>query len=99
MYQKHYQDDKNFALWLRMLSALAFVPPNDIIRYFGLLIDEICNNFNDECNDVIGYFEDTDIGICYIKFIRWYSDPVYKGARESCQPPPYSLSPLLLNFL
>ena len=91
--QKHYQDDENFALWLRMLSALAFVPSNDIIRYFGLLIDEIRNNFNDECDDVIGYFEDAYIGICFIKFIRWYTDPVCKGAMESCDPPPYCLSP------
>ena len=53
-----------------MLSALAFVPSNDVIRYFGLLIDEIRNNFNDECDDVIGYFEDSYIGICFIKFIR-----------------------------
>ena len=56
--QNHYQDDENFALWLRMLSALAFVPPNDVIRYFELLIDEIRNNFNDECDDLIDCFED-----------------------------------------
>ena len=68
--QNHYQDDENFALWLRMLSALAFVPPNDVIRYFELLIDEIRNNFNDECDDLIDYFEDTYIGICFIKFIK-----------------------------
>ena len=43
----HYQGDENFALWLRMLCALAFVPPNDVIRYFELLIDEIRNEFND----------------------------------------------------
>ena len=60
--QNHYQDDENFALWLRMLSALAFVPPNDVIRYFELLIDEIRNNFNDECDDLMDYFEDTYIG-------------------------------------
>ena len=53
-----------------MLSALAFVPPNDVIRYFELLIDEIRNNFNDECDDLIDYFEDTSIGICFIKFIK-----------------------------
>ena len=34
-----------------MHSALAFVPPNDVTRYFELLIDEIRNNFNDECDD------------------------------------------------
>ena len=39
--QNHYQDDENFVLWLRLLSALALVPPNDVIHYFELLIDEI----------------------------------------------------------
>ena len=68
--QNPYQGDENFPLWLRMLSALAFVPPNDAIRYFELMIDEIRNNFNDECDDLIDYFEDTYIGICFIKFIK-----------------------------
>ena len=68
--QNHYQDDENFALWFCMLFALAFVPPNDIIHYFELLIDEICNNFNDECDDLIDYVEDNYIGICCIKFIE-----------------------------
>ena len=68
--QNHYQDDENFALWLRMLSALVFVPPNDVIRYFELLIDEIRNNFNDECDDLIDYFEDTYIGNRVIKTIK-----------------------------
>ena len=59
--QNHYQNDKNFALWLCMLSALALV-----IHYFELLIDEIFNNFN----DLIDYIEDNYIGICCIKFIE-----------------------------
>ena len=75
--QNPYQDDKNFALWLHMLSALAVVPPNDVIRYFELLIDEIRNNFIHECDDLIDYFEDTYIGICFIKFIKSYSGHVY----------------------
>ena len=45
--QNHYKDDENFALWLCMLSALAFVSSNDVIRYFELLIGKIRNNFND----------------------------------------------------
>ena len=53
-----------------MLSALAFVPPNDVIRYFELLIDEIRNNFNDEGDDLIDYFEDTYIGNRVIKTIK-----------------------------
>ena len=57
-------------MWLRMLSALAFVPPNNVIRYFELLIDEFRNNFNNESDDLIDYFENTYIGICFIKFIN-----------------------------
>ena len=53
-----------------MLSALAFVPPNDVIRYFELLIDEIRNNFNDECDDLIDYLGDTYIGNRFIKIIK-----------------------------
>ena len=68
--QNHYQVNENFALWLRMFSALAFVPPNDYIRYFEFLIDEIRNNFNDECDDLIGYIGDTYIGNRFIKIIK-----------------------------
>ena len=53
-----------------MFSALAFVPPNDVIHYFELLIDEIRNNFNDESDDLIDYLEDTNIGIYCIKLIK-----------------------------
>ena len=60
-----------------MFSALAFIPTNDITHYFELPIDEIRNNSNDECDDLIDYFEDTFIGICFIKFIKWYLGPVY----------------------
>ena len=68
--QNHYQDDENFALWLRMFSALAFIPTNDVTHYFELPIDEIRNNSNDECDDLIDYFENTFIGICFVKFIK-----------------------------
>ena len=85
--QNHYQDDENFALWLRILSALAFVRSNDVIRYFELLIDKICNNFNDECNDLINYFEYTYLGIFFIKFIKWYQGLCTRGASEPCPLP------------
>ena len=79
--QSSYQDDENFALWFCMVSALAFVPPNGVIRYSELLIveireskscktPEICSNFKNECDDLIDYFEDTYIGICFNKFIK-----------------------------
>ena len=78
-------------LRLRMPSALPFVPPNNVIRYFELLIYEIRNNFNDECDDLIDYFEDTYIGICFIEFIKWYS--VYNESQRIMPPPPSSCPP------
>ena len=95
--QNQYQDNKNFTMWLRMLSALAFVPPNNVIRYFELLIDEFRNNFNNESDDLIDYFENTYIGICFIKFIKWYSGPLYKGNQGTMSPPPSLLPPLLFK--
>ena len=65
--QKHYQDDENFALWLRRLSTLAFVPPNDVIRYFQLLTTF---NWQLSIDNMIDCFEDTYIDICFIKFIK-----------------------------
>ena len=53
-----------------MLSVLPFIPPNDVIRYFELLIDEICNNFNNDYDSLTDYLEDTYIGIWFIKFIE-----------------------------
>ena len=77
-------DNENFALWLCMFSALAFVLPNDVMRYFEILVDVIRNTFNDECDDLKDYFEDTYIDICFIKLIKLYSGSVYKGEREMC---------------
>ena len=53
-----------------MLSAIPFVPQNDVIRYFELLLDKIRNIFKNECNDLTDYFEETYIGIYFLKFIK-----------------------------
>ena len=45
-----------------MLSALTFVPPNNVIPYYEELCDNIRNTFNEDCDDVIEYFEDNYIG-------------------------------------
>ena len=45
-----------------MLAALAFVPPNNVIPYYEELCDNIRNTFNEDCDDVIEYFEDNYIG-------------------------------------
>ena len=42
--------------------ALAFIPLPDLERAFGDLFNEIRNNFNNDMDDVLNYFEDTYIG-------------------------------------
>ena len=56
--QERYGQDAQFALAMRMLPALAFVPQGDVVQYFELLEDM----FPDEAEDVITYFEHTYIG-------------------------------------
>ena len=40
--QGRYIAEVDFALHLRMIGALAFVPPNDVVASFDELVDEIC---------------------------------------------------------
>lgn len=58
--QQRYQDDEVFALQVRMLPALAFVPPDDVIRAFTILTDG--NYLPGELDQVVSYFESTWIG-------------------------------------
>ena len=55
-----YDTDAEFALNIRMLSALAFLPPNRVVEGFNLLIDE--NIIPGEADSVLDYFEDNWIG-------------------------------------
>ena len=50
--QQRHQEDTDFALKLRMIPALVFVPPQDVIAAFEELCDE----------PVVDYFEDTYMG-------------------------------------
>lgn len=58
-----YKLDPNFALHIRMISALAFVPPNNVILAFEELLDSpfFCEN-EEFLNPLTNYFEDTWIG-------------------------------------
>ena len=60
--QAHYVNDDEFSIHLRMIAALAFVPPFDVEDAFEELALEIRNRFNIEADDVLDYFEDTYIG-------------------------------------
>ena len=39
--QKRYVEDTEFALHMRMVASLAFLPPQDVIASFDLLRDQI----------------------------------------------------------
>ena len=56
--QERYENDANFALQCRMISALAFVPTADVVAAFEALSAELPN----ELLDIMDYFEDTYIG-------------------------------------
>ena len=60
--QEHYTNYPEFALHLRMISALAFVPPNDVQNSFVQLAVLIRNQFGNSADEVLDYFEDNYVG-------------------------------------
>jgi hypothetical protein len=60
--QVRYNTDQEFALHLRMISAIAFLPPNNVIDGFEVLCDAIRNHYGGDVDDLLEYFEDTYIG-------------------------------------
>ena len=58
--QRRYENDSYFALQMRHLASLAFVPTEDVVKAFEDLIDRV--DFPSEAQEVIDYFEDTWIG-------------------------------------
>lgn len=57
-----YNQDEEFGLHLRMVSALAFLPPGDVIDGFEELSDNIQELYGDAVGGLLEYFEDTYIG-------------------------------------
>ena len=53
--------DEEFAMTIRMLAALAFVPPNDVIDSFDTLADYSRNGYGQDLDDMLDYFEDNHI--------------------------------------
>lgn len=61
--QSKYADDPEFAVRVRMLNALAFVPVNDVITKFEELQEtEYYKDHEEELSPLINYFEDVWIG-------------------------------------
>jgi len=56
--QQRYQEDSDFALKLRMIPALAFVPTVDVVEAF----EELSEILPPECRPITDYFEDSYIG-------------------------------------
>jgi len=60
--QEQYQADGEFALHLRMIAALAFIPPDEVVNAFDRLCEVIRNTYQNDADRVLDYFEDTYIG-------------------------------------
>ena len=60
--QIRYMADEEFALTIRMLAALAFVPPNDVIDSFDTLADYSRNGYGQDLDNMLDYFEGNCIG-------------------------------------
>ncbi len=56
--QVQYREDETLSLATRMIPAIAFVHPDDVVESFELLQDEI----PEELQPIMDYFEDTFIG-------------------------------------
>ena len=54
--------DQDFAVHLRMIVAVAFIPVGFVVNAFEDLATEIRRIFNNDADDVLDYFEDTYIG-------------------------------------
>ena len=53
-----YENEPNFAMQCRMIAALAFVPPANVVAAFETLRDHL----PDDLDPVLDYFEDTYVG-------------------------------------
>ena len=60
--QERYKNDAEFSLHLRMIAAVAFVPPNDTVAVFEELSDEIRNTYNADADQILDYIEDSYTG-------------------------------------
>lgn len=58
--RKRYLEDEDFAISMRMFTALAFVPPEKVVDVFA----NLCEAIPDTAHGFIPYMEETYIG-CY----------------------------------
>ena len=55
--QDRYKEDPEFALHLRILVALAFVPENNVIQFFKQLCGNVQQVYSDDYEEILNYFE------------------------------------------
>ena len=60
--QDRYLNEPELSLHLRMVLALAFVPPVDVVESFERLHDLLREAYGDNLDEVLEYFENTYIG-------------------------------------
>ena len=59
--QERYMNDPQFGLLLRVITALAFVLPQDVVNSFHELSVVFRNQYDGDVDEVLDYFEDTYI--------------------------------------
>ena len=60
--KERYINEEEFSTTLRMVLAISFVPPDDVIVFFEELSDVIRDRFGIACDEILEYFEDNYIG-------------------------------------
>ena len=55
-------NEPEFGLQLRMITALAFLPPQDVVNSFDELCVVILNQYDGDADEMLHYFEDIYIG-------------------------------------
>jgi len=82
--QQRYTTDADFALAIRQLAALAFVPTDDVTTAFDDLMESIFYQANsDILRDLVNYFEDTWIGRPNRRG-RGRSEPIFPHSLWNC---------------
>jgi hypothetical protein len=81
---EEYKSSPDFALQVRMLLALSFVPPSEVINYFEELVENIILDNSEVLRPLLDYFEDTWIGRPTGTRNRRRRSPMYKIDLWNC---------------
>ena len=59
IFGSRYGEEPELAFQLRMLTALAFLPPQNVVRGFVAVCIEIRTHFGNVAEELLAYFEET----------------------------------------